>query len=195
LTAPCTSCSATDSTLLLLARRARVDAALALVRVVLAPAAAAVAVPFAPARAVLAVPAAAAPAVLAVVAADLAVDFAALAVLAAPDFAVVRVLVAPDLACVAVLAADLRALVPVDFAPVRAAARVLAAPVLREPEPEPELARVPPVRDDEDEVERPDDERLAGGIVKLLLLIDLVRFIANLPNVRALCAWRVQGFS
>jgi hypothetical protein len=193
LTAPCTSCSATDSTLLLLARRARVDAALALVRVVLAPAAAAVAVPFAPARAVLAVSAAAAPAVLAVVAADLAVDFAALAVLAAPDFAVVRVLVAPDLACVAVLAADLRALVPVDFAPVRAAARVLAAPVLREPEPE--LARVPPVRDDEDEVERPDDERLAGGIVKLLLLIDLLRFIANLPNVRALCAWRVQGFS
>jgi hypothetical protein len=53
----------------------------------------------------------------------------------------------------------LRAEVPVDLVPVRAAAFVARAPVLRELE----LARVPPDRD-EDDVERPDDERLAGGI-------------------------------
>jgi hypothetical protein len=35
-----------------------------------------------------------------------------------------------------------------------------------------ELVRVPSDRDEDDEVERPDDERLAGGIRKLLLLID-----------------------
>ncbi len=99
-------------------------------------------------------------------AADLAVDFAAVAVLAAPDFAVLRVLVAPDLACVAVLAAPLRALVAVDFAPLRAAACVARAPVLRELA----LVRVAPDRDEDDEVERPDDERF-GGHRKLLLLI------------------------
>jgi hypothetical protein len=105
---------------------------------------------------------------LAVVAADLAVDFAAPAVFAAPDLALLRVLAALDLACVAVLAAPLRALVAVDLAPLRAAAFVARAPVLRELEP----VRVPPDRDEEDEDERPDDERLAGGIRKLLLLID-----------------------
>jgi len=85
-----------------------------------------------------------------------------------PDFAAVRVRAAPDLACVAVLAAPLRALVEVDFAPLRAAAFVARAPVLRELA----LVRVPPDRDEDDGVERPDDERLAGGIRKLLLLID-----------------------
>jgi hypothetical protein len=79
----------------------------------------------------------------------------------------VRVLDAPDLACVVVLAAPLRALVPVDLAPLRAAAFVAFAPVLRELA----LLRVAPDRDEDDEVERPDDERLAGGMRKLLLLI------------------------
>jgi hypothetical protein len=170
LTTPCASWSATDRTPPPLARVVLVDAALALVRVVLAPPAAAVAVPLVPARAVRAVPAAAAPAVLAVVAADFAVDLAARAVFAPPDLALLRVLAAPDLACVAVLAALLRALVAVDLAPLRAAAFVARAPELRELELE--LVRVPPDRDEDDEGLRPDDERLAGGIRKLLLLID-----------------------
>jgi hypothetical protein len=37
-------------------------------------------------------------------------------------------------------------------------------------EPEPELLRVLPDRDADDEDERPDDERLAGGMPELLLL-------------------------
>jgi len=84
--------------------------------------------------------------------------------LEAPLLAVPRVLLAPDLACFAVLPAALRALVAVDLAPLRAAALVAPAPVLREL-----LLRVPPDRDEDDEVERP-DERLAGGIRKDLLL-------------------------
>jgi hypothetical protein len=97
-------------------------------------------------------------------------------------------LAAPDLACVAVLAPALRALVAVDFAPLRADACVAFAPVLREL-----LARAPPDRDEDDELVRPDDERLAGGIRKHLLLVGFSAWRADdgptsLRRIYPMCA-------